>query len=110
MSSRGPGFAVLYRWRLHDGAEESFTQAWTRISELLLSKGGSLGSRLHRGPEGVWYSYAQWPSAEARERAFARGSLDPVASQQMRSAIADSLPEIVLESISDCMVLPPTAK
>ena len=106
MNSSGPGFAVLYRWRLHEGAEESFVSAWSRISELLLSKSGSLGSRLHRGPEGLWYSYAQWPSAEARDQAFARESVDPEAGRQMRAAIAESLPEIVLESVSDFMVLP----
>ncbi len=60
MSSKGPGFAVLYRWRLHEDADASFVKAWTRVSELLLSERGSLGSRLHRGPDGLWYSYAQW--------------------------------------------------
>jgi hypothetical protein len=108
MSSVGPGFAVLYRWRLHQGAEASFTRAWSRISALLLSDHGSLGSRLHRGSDGWWYSYAQWPSAQAREQAFAGGSPDAEASQQMREAIAESLPELVLESIADFMVLPPT--
>lgn len=104
MSSAGPGFAVLYRWRLHDGAEASFVEAWSRISELLLRERGSLGSRLHRGADGLWYSYAQWPSAEAREQAFAAGSVDPEAGRRMREAIAESLPEIVLEPVSDFLV------
>jgi len=104
MSSAGPGFAVLYRWRLHDGAEASFIAAWSRISELLLRERGSLGSRLHRGADGLWYSYAQWPSAEAREQAFAAGSVDPEAGRQMREAIAESLPEIVLAPVSDFLV------
>ena len=99
-------FTVLYRWRLHQGAEASFIEGWSRISELLLSQGGSLGSRLHRGPDGGWYSDAQWPSAEARERAFAGGPLDADASRQMREAIAESLPELVLEPVADFMVLP----
>jgi len=99
-------FAVLYRWRLHEGAEEAFVAAWSRISERLLAERGSLGSRLHRGQDGLWYSYAQWPSAAARERAFAGGSVDPEASGQMRAAIAETLPEIVLQPVSDCMVLP----
>ena len=106
MNSRGPGFAVLYRWRLHEGAEASFVAAWSRVSDLLLSSRGSLGSRLHRGPEGLWYSYAQWPSAPARDESFAREPVDPEASRQMRAAIAESLPEIILESVSDFMVLP----
>ena len=107
MSSVGPGFVVLYRWRLHPGAEQSFIAAWPRISELLLSQRGSLGSRLHRGPDGWWYSYAQWPSAEARRAAFSAEPVDPVAASQMREAIAESMSELVLESVSDFMVLPP---
>ncbi len=106
LNSTGPGFAVLYRWRLHEGAEESFVRAWTRVSELLLSERGSLGSRLHRGPDGLWYSYAQWPSAEARDQAFALESVDPEAGRQMAEAIAEGFPEIVLDSVSDLMVLP----
>ena len=86
MSARGPSFVVLYRWRLHDGAEASFVQAWSQVSAHLLATSGSLGSKLHRGPEGMWYSYAQWPSAAAREAAFARGPIDPEATRQMRGA------------------------
>lgn len=107
MTSSGPGFSVLYRWRLHTGAEESFIEAWSRVSELLLARRGSLGSRLHRGPDGLWYSYAQWPSAEARERAFALEPVDAEAERGMREAILESLPELILESVSDFMVFPP---
>jgi heme-degrading monooxygenase HmoA len=108
MPSVGPGFSVIYRWRLHAGAEQSFIAAWSRISELLLTQRGSLGSRLHRGADGWWYSYAQWPSAEARELAFSGAPLDPEAMRQMQEAIAESTPELVLESVADLMVsLPP---
>lgn len=104
---RGPGFAVLYRWRLHAGAESSFIAAWSRVSELLRSQRGSLGSRLHRGPDGWWYSYAQWPSAQARQRAFDAGPVDAEAARRMQEAIAESLPELVLESVSDHLVMAP---
>ena len=104
MNRRGPGFTVLYRWKLHPGSEASFIEAWSRISELLLAQRGSLGSRLHRGTDGLWYSYAQWPSAEARLQAFAAGPVDAEASRQMRAAIAEELPEVVLESLADFMV------
>ena len=67
---------------------------------------GSLGSRLHRGPDGIWYSYAQWPSAEARDRAFSLGPVDPEARKQMAEHIAEELPALILESVSDFMVLP----
>ena len=104
---KGPGFAVLYRWRLHEDKVQQFIAAWSTVSARLLEEGGSLGSRLHRGPDGVWYSYAQWPSAEARKLAFAVPAPDPKPGAAMREAIAEELPEVVLESVSDFMVLPP---
>ena len=107
MTPHGPGFTILYRWRLRQGMEQSFIAAWSRRTRQLRAEHGSLGSRLHRGSDGVWYSYAQWPSAEARERAFAAGSSDPEASRQMREATAEALPDVVLESVADFLVLPP---
>lgn len=101
-----PTFAVLYRWRLRPGAEASFVAAWARVSERLRKERGSLGSRLHRGADGWWYSYAQWPSANARDEAFARGSVDPEATATMTAAIAERLPEVVLETVSDFLVSP----
>lgn len=103
MNSKGPGFAVLYRWRLHHGKEALFIEAWSQVSRELRQR-GSLGSRLHRGPEGVWYSYAQWPNAKTRAQAFALPGGNPEASKAMQEAIAESLPEIVLESVSDLLV------
>ncbi|MEO6566606.1 MAG: antibiotic biosynthesis monooxygenase [Casimicrobiaceae bacterium] len=105
MRSKGPAFTVLYRWRLHPGTEESFIDAWSRVSEALRTR-GSLGSRLHRGPEEIWYSYAQWPSEAARAHAFSLPSADPEAGKAMQASIAESLPEIILESVADYMVLP----
>ena len=94
---------VVYRWRLHPGTEAAFTQAWCRVTGLLRAR-GSLGSRLHRGADGIWYGYAQWPSAQAREDAFAPGSVDEAATAQMRSAIAERFPEIILEPVADYLV------
>lgn len=96
-------FIVLYRWRLRPGAEETFTEGWARLTELLPAR-GSLGSRLHSGSDGLWYSYAQWPSAQRRKDIFAIGSLDDVASAKMKSAVAESFPEIILQSVADYIV------
>ena len=89
----------LYRWDLKPGLEEQFTSAWKRLTELLRER-GSLGSRLHRGNDGIWYGYAQWPTADAREQAFA-GALDAVASRSMQEAVAHSHPVVLLSPISD---------
>src|SRR5262249_6170770 len=101
MQSNDTSFTVLYRWRLHTGQEQSFVSAWSRVTELLKQQRGALGSRLHRGSDGIWYAYARWPSAEAREQAFAAGPVDVQASVGMRNAIAEALPEVVLEVVED---------
>ena len=100
-----PGFIVLYRWRLHPGSEDAFVRGWSRMSDLLRRR-GSLGSRLHRGSDGLWYSYAQWSSAKARDDVFALGSLDENASEQMRAAVAERFPEVVLDAVADFLVPP----
>ncbi len=104
MANRGPASIVLYRWKLKEGLEDSFIDAWSRISKLLHEERGSLGSRLHRGDDGVWYSYAQWPSAAARKLAFASEPVDPDASKQMRAAVAEDFPEVVLEPVADFLM------
>lgn len=97
-------FIVLYRWRLHAGAESAFIDAWSRVSALLQSERGSLGSRLHRGADGLWYSYAQWPSAQARADALAAGPVDVQAAEVMERAIAERLPDLVLEPVADFLM------
>ena len=104
MSNAGTVFCALYRWRLHPGAEQAFVEAWSQITPLLVSERGSLGSRLHRGPDDIWYSYTQWPSAEAKAEGLALPSVDPEAWAQLRGAIAESLPEIILEPVADFLV------
>lgn len=101
MSKPDPVFCALYRWRLHPGSEETFVQAWSRVTQLLRAERGSLGSRLHRGPDNIWYSYTQWPSAEAKAEGLARESVDPDAWRQLRESIAESLPELILEPVMD---------
>jgi heme-degrading monooxygenase HmoA len=101
----GPGFVVLYRWRLQPGREEQFIAAWSRITDLLRRERGSLGSRLHRGSDGLWYGYAQWSSDAARQAAFAI-PVDPEASAQLRDAVEVAYPEVALEAAADFLVLP----
>ena len=98
------GFAVIYRARIHPGKEDQYIAAWSRITQLLKAERGGLGSRLHRDADGIWYAYAQWPSAQARTDAFALPSLDPEAEAQVRDAILEYFPEIVLEPVVDHLV------
>jgi dTDP-4-dehydrorhamnose reductase len=98
---------VLYRWEVAPEKEKDFVDAWTAITRTYLLH-GSLGSRLHRSPDGRMVAYAQWPSPAAREAAFSRGAVRPEASSAMRAAAGGRLPEIVLEPLSDVLV--PSAK
>lgn len=103
-----PGFIVLYRWRLRPGHEKLFQDAWSIVTQALIER-GSLGSRLHVGNDGLWYSYAQWPSAEARTAAFATALNVDDAQRTMDEAVSERFPEIVLSSSVDHLLVNPTA-
>lgn len=100
-------FTVLYRWRLRPGYEKQFEEAWSLVT-IDLTKRGSLGSRLHRSNDGLWYAYAQWPNAEVRDTAFTQPNTVEDAERAMREAIAEYFPEIVLEPIAN-FPMPTTA-
>ncbi|MGH8127025.1 MAG: antibiotic biosynthesis monooxygenase family protein [Gammaproteobacteria bacterium] len=104
--SAGPGLVVLYRWRLNPGTEDTFIAAWSRVTELLREQRGSLGSRLHRGSDNIWYSYAQWPDDATRDRAFVQAAVDPAATDSMKAYIQESYPEIRLDITADFLILP----
>lgn len=103
------GFAVLYRWRLRAGKEAQFREAWGRVTQLLIRDRGALGSRLHRADDGTWYAYAQWPSREARDEAFAAGPVDAEASRLMREAEAEVFPAVLLDPVEDHLLHEPIA-
>ncbi|HEY9096829.1 MAG TPA: hypothetical protein VIN35_13875 [Hydrogenophaga sp.] len=99
-----PEFVVLYRWKLKAGKEAQFVESWSEVTALFREK-GSLGSRLHKGPDGFLYGYAQWPSAQDRRKAFDE-PIDSPWFEKMSEAVAESLPEVVLEPVADYLVLP----
>ncbi len=100
-------FVVLYRWRVRPNLEQQFVENWSARTAYLREKYDSLGSRLHRGSDGIWYGYAQWKSAEQREQVFnAESNTVSETSQKMREAIEESLPEIQLEITSDYLISP----
>lgn len=99
-----PGFCVIYRARVHPDREQQYVAAWSRLTRLIRTERGGLGSRLHRGSDGIWYAYAQWPSEAARAAALTLPSVDPMAQADMAEAIIESFPEILLEPIEDQLV------
>ena len=103
-ATQSPGLIVLYRWRLVPGREAEFADAWRSATEALLAY-GSLGSRLHRGDDGLWYGYAQWPDEDTRERAFAHAGCDASLYERMRACTLERLPEIRLAPVADLLRL-----
>ncbi len=93
---------ILYRWRIHPGMEKDFAEAWEAVTRHYLEHHNSKGSRLHVGDDGLFYAYAQWPDASARQRAFAADDamLEPY-REKMRAAIAERFPEVELETVTD---------
>jgi heme-degrading monooxygenase HmoA len=96
-------FVVLYRWKINAGMKEQFIDAWSERTAFIRENYESLGSRLHRGNDGLFYGYAQWKSAEQREKAFQVRN-DSEAGKRMSEAIAETLPEIILETLTDFLV------
>jgi catechol 2,3-dioxygenase-like lactoylglutathione lyase family enzyme len=104
------GIVILYRWRLRTGHEAQFKEAWSVVTRSLIER-GSLGSRLHVGNDGVWYAYAQWPSAEARTAAFAQPLGVDEAQRAMADAVLEHFPEIVLTpSVDHLISTPPVSR
>lgn len=61
---------AIYRWRVELEHEAAFIAAWRRATQALKAHGG-MGSLLGRAKTGEMVAVALWPSAEAREQAFA---------------------------------------
>jgi hypothetical protein len=95
----------LYRWRIKPGLEQQFIDSWSEITAHYREKGGSLGSRLHKGSDGLWYGYAEWNSAEDRAAAFEKIPDHP-ARESMKESIEESFDEITLEPAADYLILP----
>lgn len=97
-------FIVLYRWKIKPEKEAQFIEAWSAVTHYFLKNWDSLGSRLHRGNDGIFYAYAQWKSAADRENAFENAvKLD--AGERMKEAIEERYEPIILEELSDYLVV-----
>ena len=93
----------LTRWKLKADLEQQFIEHWSEITSYYMENHGSLGSRLHRGNDGLFYGYAMWPSIEQRATAFGAGGEHP-ARAAMLEAIEESLPEVLLDVEADFLL------
>jgi heme-degrading monooxygenase HmoA len=96
--------AILYRWRIKPEKEQQFIDSWSEVTKFLLDNRGSLGSRLHRGNDGLFHGYAQWKSDEERQNAFRNSAEISDSINKMRDSIEESFAEIILEPIADFLI------
>lgn len=61
--------AIVYEFWVKEGQQDALLSSWKTITDLYLSHCNSLGSRLHHAGGLHYVAYAQWPSAQVRERA-----------------------------------------
>ena len=88
-------FIAVYWWRIHEGKEEQFREAWRRATKRITEVYGSYGSRLHRDRDGRFVGYAEWPDEATWQAAFDRKMMhdDSEARRLFIDAIAESPPD-----------------
>jgi hypothetical protein len=96
----------LYRWKLKKGMEETFQEGWEYITKGLKDHCGSFGSRLHKGNDGIYYGYAQWPDKQTREAANFHDENTEKARTNMSEAVEEAYPEIELNPMADYLIYP----
>ena len=96
-------FIVLYRWRINPEKESQFIDGWSEVTKYFRENWDSLGSRLHRGSDGLFYAYAQWKSEADRENAFEQ-AIELEGSTKMKEAIEERLEPIILDTLSDFLI------
>jgi hypothetical protein len=90
--------AVLYRWRVEPSKERAFEDAWGEGTRLIHQRCGSYGARLHKGADGLYWSYALWPDEATRRRCFKEtGIMKHESFKRMRAAIVEFFDEIALD-------------
>lgn len=93
-------FIVLYRWRINPEKENQFIEGWAEVTAYFRKNCDSLGSRLHRGNDGLFYAYAQWKSEKDREKAF-ENSIKLEGTEKMAEAIEERFEPVILEMLAD---------
>jgi hypothetical protein len=85
-------FAVAYRWTIIPGREAQFEEGWRAGTQAIAREFNGWGSRLHRGEDGKFYAYAQWPDRTTWEKAMETRMhhSDDEARRKYREAIAEN--------------------
>lgn len=104
-------FAVVYRWRLKEGADGlELRAAWEELTQALRREHGGLGSCLHRTADGEYLAYARWPDRKTWESSQALPSPAPEASRRMRACVDVAQPPLPLEIEADLLRKPDSGR
>lgn len=100
--------AYIYRMVVRPGWDEQFIEAWKEVTLAYRSKGGGLGSCLHRAKEQEYIAYARWPAHETRD-ALNPDSIEGVNAwrQKMRKACSEVEEIYRLDSVEDLLLISP---
>ena len=94
--------AVLYRWKLKPGREAEFEAAWTDGTLRIHQACGSYGAVLHKGEDGLYWSYAAWPDEADRQQCFEDHDwFSQDCFRAMQACIAERFDEIPLSVTHD---------
>lgn len=94
--------AVLYHWKLKPGTEDTFRRAWAEATKAIHKNCGSYGARLHEGADGLFWSYARWPSEATRQACFENNDFGAMECfGTMRDCVEERFPEVVLTLADD---------
>lgn len=99
--------AVLYRWRLKPGRDAEFREAWAEGTRRIHSACASYGAALNRGDDGLYWSYAVWPSEVVRRTCFREHDwFSQDCFRTMQDCIAERFEEIRLVLTDNELALP----
>ncbi len=91
--------ATFFEWRVKQGQEGTFREAWNRATLYFLER-GSNGSSLWRSEAGHFCALALWPDCATREAAFAGFDLHPD-MRIMSDAVTESVQRIELDPLDN---------
>lgn len=61
-------FSIVYSFDVKPECSVEFITAWKKMTVLLYTREGSLGSRLHKVSDSKYVAYAQWPDKESWQK------------------------------------------
>jgi len=98
-------FVGLYSWKVKEGMEKKFVEDWKYLTDIIYRCHGSLGARLHKGHDGIYYAYAAWPSREASDEFWQNYLLNEEVKQKKlwQGCVEKIFPDLTMECISDLL-------